>query len=71
MSVKPQAVLLVIAAGDHSQDDLNAVVAAANAAHDASLLQLAWEARTAGAPGWPAGSCPWLRRFIEEVVTMA
>ncbi len=44
MSVKPQAVLLVAAAGEHTQEDLNAVVAAADAAHDASLLQLAWEA---------------------------
>ena len=46
MSVKPQAVLLVAAAGEHSQEDLVAVVTAADAAHDASLLQLAWEACT-------------------------
>ena len=46
MSVKRQAVLLVAAAGEHTQEDLNAVVTAADAVHDASLLQLAWEART-------------------------
>ena len=43
-SVKPQQVLLVVqAGGPHSQDDLTALAAAAEQAHDPSLLTLAWE----------------------------
>ena len=44
--MKPQQVLLVVqAGGPHNQDDLTALAAAAEQAHDPSLLTLAWEVR--------------------------
>lgn len=44
--MKPQQVLLVVeGGGPHSQEHLNSLAAAAEQAHDPSLLILAWEVR--------------------------
>lgn len=51
-SVKPQQVLLVVeGGGPHSQEHLNSLAAAAEQAHDPSLLTLAWEVRAPRAYG--------------------
>lgn len=51
--MKPQQVLLVVAGGGpHSQEDLVSLAAAAEKAHDPSLLLLAWEVCTPRAFGY-------------------